>query len=245
MTLLVNEKKIVVPGEEIAEGMDFLPAKGTYRDGDKIISAQLGLVNVNGRLIRVIPLTGRYIPKVGDTIIGKIVNITMNGWLVDIGYAYEAFLTLKEGTTEFVERNEDLSKYYDFEDIIVAKIINVSKSKSIDLTTKGPGLRKLNNGRIINVTPSKVPRIIGKQGSMITLVKDATQCRITVGQNGVVWLQGEPEQEIKAIEAIKMIDEKAHIEGLTDEMKKFLGYEGKPKDFEVEDVGEENEREDN
>jgi|TARA_Y100000310_G_scaffold345794_1_gene470034 exosome complex component RRP4 len=228
MALLINEKTIVVPGEEIAEGMDFLPAKGTYRQNDKIIASQLGLVNVNGRLIRIIPLNGRYIPKAGDTVIGKVVNIGLNGWTIDIGYAYEANLTLKEGTTDFVERGEDYSKYYDFNDIVVAKLLNVNRAKFMDLTTKGPGLRKLRGGRIINVTPSKVPRVIGKQGSMITLVKEATQCRITVGQNGVVWIQGEPDQETKAVEAIRMIDEKAHIEGLTDEMKKFLeGKNGK------------------
>jgi exosome complex component RRP4 len=222
MALLIEEKTIVVPGEEIAEGMDFLPAKGTYRQDDKIIASQLGLVNVNGRLIKIIPLNGRYIPKAGDTVIGKVVNIGLNGWTINIGYAYDANLTLKEGTTDFVERNEDFTKYYDFDDIVVAKILNVNRAKFMDLTTKGPGLRKLRGGRIINVTPSKVPRVIGKQGSMITLVKDATQCRITVGQNGVVWIQGEPEQEVKVVEAIRMIDEKAHIEGLTDEMKKFL-----------------------
>ena len=222
MALLIEEKTIVVPGEEIAEGMDFLPAKGTYRQDDKIIASQLGLVNVNGRLIKIIPLNGRYIPKAGDTVIGKVVNIGLNGWTINIGYAYDANLTLKEGTTDFVERNEDFTKYYDFDDIVVAKILNVNRAKFMDLTSKGPGLRKLRGGRIINVTPSKVPRVIGKQGSMITLVKDATQCRITVGQNGVVWIQGEPEQEVKVVEAIRMIDEKAHIEGLTDEMKKFL-----------------------
>lgn len=239
MTLLINEKTIVVPGEEIAEGMDYLPAQGTYRQNDKIVAAQLGLVNVNGRLVRIIPLTGRYIPKAGDTVIGKVVNISFNGWIIDVGYAYEANLSLKEGTTDFVERNEDLTKYYDFGDIITAKIINVSRSKFIDLTTKEPGLRKLNGGRIIQITPSKVPRVIGKQGSMITMVKDATNCRITVGQNGRVWIQGEnSDQEIKAVEAIRMIDEKAHIEGLTEEIKKFLGAN---QPIKSQDNGEEDE----
>tara|TARA_Y100000310_G_scaffold345665_1_gene467964 strand:- start:20365 stop:21096 length:732 start_codon:yes stop_codon:yes gene_type:complete len=224
-SLLIQEKSVVIPGEEIAQGMDYVSSQGTYRDGDKIIASQIGLVNVNGRVIRTIPLRGRYVPKVGDTIIGKVVNMHSNGWSFDIGYANDAFLTLKEGTTDFVERNEDLSKYYDFNDLVVVKIISVNKSKSTDLTTKAPGLRKLIGGRIIQVIPSKVPRIIGKQGSMITMVKDATKCRINIGQNGVVWIQGEPNEEIKAIETIEMIEKNAHKEGLTDEIKKFL--EGK------------------
>ena len=226
MTLLVNEKTIVVPGEEIAEGMDFLPAQGTYRENDKIIAAQLGLVNVNGRLVRIIPLSGRYIPRAGDTVIGRVVNMGFSGWSVDVGYAYEANLSLKEGTTEFVERNEDLTKYYDFGDVIATKIIGVSKSKFMELTTKGPGLRKLKDGRIIQVTPSKVPRIIGKQGSMITMVKDATQCRITVGQNGRVWIQGDnAKDELLATKAIMKIEESSHVDGLTNKIKDLLEAE--------------------
>ena len=34
--LLVKEKSIVIPGEELAKGIDFLPSYGTYREGDKI-----------------------------------------------------------------------------------------------------------------------------------------------------------------------------------------------------------------
>ena len=61
--LLVEDKTIVTPGEEIAEGMDFLPAEGTFRDKDKIVSSGLGLINVNGRVIKTIPVSGIYIPK--------------------------------------------------------------------------------------------------------------------------------------------------------------------------------------
>ena len=51
--LLINEREIVVPGEELAEGMDFLPSHGTYRDKDKIVSSKLGVVSVNKTIIKV------------------------------------------------------------------------------------------------------------------------------------------------------------------------------------------------
>jgi len=222
----VNDKDIAVPGEELAVGMDYIPSTGTYRDGDKIIAAQLGIVSVSGRVIKLIPLSGRYMPKTGDTVLGRITNMTFSSWFVDIGYAYEAALSLKDATSEFIERGADLSKYFDFDDVIVAKIVNVTRSNAIDLSMKGPGLHKLKGGKLVFVIPSKVPRIIGKQASMINLVKEKTGCKITVGQNGWVWIQSDdPKKEMVATKVIEYINENAHRNGLTDNVSKMLAEE--------------------
>jgi exosome complex component RRP4 len=224
MGLEVKEKELVVPGDILATGMDFLPALGTFREGENIIANQIGLVNVDGRLIKLVLLKGVYNPKVGDTVIGKVSGINITNWMVNIGYAYDAGLSLKDATSEFIQRGADLSKYYDIGDYVVAKLVNVTKQKLIDLTMKGPGLKKLKGGRIIKITPTKVPRIIGKKGSMITLIKDSTNCQITVGQNGWVWIQGEnPNDELKAEQAVLKVNNESHKDGLTDEITKFLG----------------------
>ncbi len=220
--MLLSDKSIAVPGEAIAEGVDFLPGSGAYRDGNAIVASRLGLVYVDGRLIKLIPLSGRYIPKRGDTIIGMVTDLTFSGWMVDTNSAYHAMLSVVEGTSDFVERGANLTRYHDIGDYIVTKIINVTSQKLIDLTMKGPGLKKLIGGRIIHVAPTKVPRIIGKQGTMVTMIKQSTGCRITVGQNGVVWVQGEPEMELKAISAIRKIEEEAHTTGLTESVKEYL-----------------------
>jgi len=222
----VKDKQIVVPGEVLADGMDYLPSTGTYRDENDILSNQVGLTSINGRVIKVIPLTGKYNPKKNDIIIGEVVNILMSGWIVDIGGPYSAMLTLKDASSSYIERGADLSQFYTYGDIIASEIVNVSKTKLIDLSMKGPGLKKLKGGRLINVTSSKVPRIIGRQGSMISMIKDSTKCRITVGQNGRVWISGNNVQdETKAVEAIMMIENESHSEGLTEKVKAFL--EGK------------------
>ncbi len=223
--ILVKDREIVVPGEILAKGMDYIPAGGTFRDNEDIIANQLGVVSLNGRLVKLVPLTGKYVPKVNDIIIGKVFDMTFSGWLLDIGCAYTAMLSIRDAT-EFIERNSDLTQYYDYNDIIAAKIIKVTRSKAVDLTTKGPGLRKLKEGKIIEVTPSKVPRIIGKQGSMITMIKDATDCRIIVGQNGRIWVHGvDSDKEIVATRAIMKIEQESHTEGLTDKIKEFLDKE--------------------
>ena len=225
--LFVEDKKVVVPGDVLAIGMDYLPAGGAFRDKDKVIASQVGVATVNERLIRVIPLAGNYVPQRGDVVIGKVADMTYSSWFVDVEYAYEAVLSIKEATSDFVERGAELTDYFNIGDYMIAKLVNVTKSKAMDLSLRGPGLRKIQGGKIIYVTPAKIPRIVGKGGSMITLVKDATGCQIIAGQNGRIWISGkDPEMERKATEALMLINEKAHTRGLTERVKTFLGVKG-------------------
>src|SRR3989344_3103228 len=220
--LLVKDKEIVIPGQELAQGLEYLPSQGTFREEDKIISTYLGLVSINQRFIKVIPLTGKYVPKADDMVIGKVTDIGFYGWTLDIGCAYHAVLSLRE-TSGFIERNDDLTKYYDYGDVVVVGVTRVTKQKSVDLTTKGPGLKKLIGGKIIEVTPSKVPRMIGKQGSMITMLKEKTGCNVIIGQNGRVWVKGDStDKEALVTKTIMKIEKESHIDGLTDKIKTML-----------------------
>lgn len=218
----VKDKDIVVPGEVLAVGMDSFPGIGTYRKGENIIASRLGLVQLDGRTIKLIPLSGRYIPKKYDTIICKITDVNISGWRLDTNSPYSAMLSMKEATSQFIARGADLTKFYDIDDYIVSKIINVTSQKLIDVTMKGMGLHKLKGGRIINVTSNKVPRIVGKQGSMVSMIKHATNCSITVGQNGLIWINGTPEGELLTVKAIRKIEEESHLSGLTERIKEFL-----------------------
>tara|TARA_Y100000034_G_scaffold106690_1_gene135582 strand:- start:923 stop:1606 length:684 start_codon:yes stop_codon:yes gene_type:complete len=220
--ILFKDKDLVVPGDVLAEGMDYLPSGGAIRENDKIVANHLGLVNVDKRFVKVIPLTGRYVPRIGDTVIAEVVDMGFSGWYLAIGGPYEASLMMRD-VAEFVERDSDLSQIYNFGDLVIAKVGKITRHSHINLTTKGPGLRKISGGKVISITPSKVPRVIGKQGSMVQLLKEKTGCSIMVGQNGKVWIQGkDPDDELKATEAILMIENGSHIDGLTDNINKFL-----------------------
>ena len=227
--IMVKDKDISVPGETLAVGMDILPGMGTYRDGEKIVANRLGLAMIEGRTIKLIPLSGRYIPKTGDTVICKVIDVGFNGWRLDTNSAYSAMLSMKDATSEFIARGANLTQYYDLGDYIVCKIVNVTSQKLIDVTMKGPGLRKLKGGRVIEVNSNKVPRIIGKQGSMVIMIKDATNCNISVGQNGLIWIDGEPMNELLVIQTIRKIEKESHLSGLTDKIKEFLEKNGKAK----------------
>jgi exosome complex component RRP4 len=224
--LIAKEKEVCVPGEVLATGIDYLPSDYTYRDGEDVISRQLGLVRLEGRAVKVVPLVGKYNPKVGDMIIGKVVDMSQSNWYVDIGFMNDGALSLRE-VPEYIERGADLAQYYSFDELIFAKVVKVARG-SIDLSMKGPGLFKLKGGRILKVSPFKIPRIIGKQGSMISLVKDKTKCKIVVGQNGNIWISGDDfKAEDVAIRTIKMIDKLSHTSGLTEKVTEFLDKEMK------------------
>jgi exosome complex component RRP4 len=218
-----NERKVVIPGEKIIESMDYLPGRNCFRDGNSIYSKRIGVVYYRGRVIDVVPLSGKYIPEVGDMVIGIVEEIQYSGWIVDINSPYKAFLPLS-GVRGFIDPSKtDLSRIYGIGDVIYAKVFDVTPLKDVKISMKDLGTRKFENGRIIKVSPVKVPRIIGKQGSMINLIKEKTGCRISVGQNGVIWIHGEKEN--LAAKAIFEIEKNSQVSGLTDYISKLLSKE--------------------
>jgi len=217
--MMTETREIVLPGEVLVDVKEGRPGHGTFVEDGKIISKFLGILK-KGEYISVVPLSGVYLPKRGDKIIGFITGIEKVGWVVDINSPWEAFLPLSEAVDEFIDfRKTDIIRYYDVGDIVYANILDVKRG-NIQLTMKEPMARKLKGGVTIRITPSKVPRLIGKEGSMINTIKEKTGTVIRVGQNGVVWISGEKVD--KAIKAIKMIEEKSHIIGLTEEISKLL-----------------------
>lgn len=221
-TAFVQDRDVVVPGMVLAQGMEYLPSKGTYRKDDQIIANRLGLVQFDGKVIKTIPLAGRYLPKKDDIIVGKVIDVLLTGWRIEMNSPYEAVLTLKEASSDFIQRGADLTRYFALNDWVVCQVVQVTSQNLIDVSVRGPGLRKLIGGTIINVSAAKVPRIIGKRGSMVSMIKKATDCNVIVGQNGRVWLNGSPEMERVALQAIAMIEKYAHTSGLTERVQRFL-----------------------
>ncbi|MBI1971901.1 MAG: RNA-binding protein [Candidatus Aenigmarchaeota archaeon] len=220
MTILKNEKDLVVPGEVLAEGLDYLPGYGAFREGEKILAKNVGIVAIRERNVGVVALSGRYMPKAGDKVIGEVLDVQMSTWFLDINSPYQASLGIGEASEEYVERGADLSRYFDVGNALYAKIISVSKHKNVQLTMKDIMCKKLRGGKIVDITPSKVPRLIGKAGSMISMIKEKTGCNIVIGQNGRVWIKGENED--LATQAVLMVNEKSHMDGLTNVITEFL-----------------------
>ncbi len=214
------KRKVIIPGEVIVKGDDYLPGDGVRREGENVVANRFGMAEILGRVVKVIPMSGAYVPRRNNVVLGRVTDISFNGWILDIDGAGNAFLPIAE-SPRFINQHE-MDQFLAIGDVAAAKIWSV-KGKGIDLTLKSKGLGKLEEGFIFKVNASRVPRVIGREGSMITLIKDNTKCQITVGQNGWIWIKGETNEDvIRARKAIEYITENVHIGGLTDHMEEWF-----------------------
>lgn len=230
----VEDKKLVVPGEILAEE-DYYPGRGTFKEGDKVCSSLMGLVSLRNNKISVIPLKSKYIPKKGDVVIGEIDDIRFSMWGVDINSPYSGILPASE---VFGREKKELSKVFKIGDVLFLRVVDVDEVKKVKLGLKGRGMGKFKRGILVNITPTKVPRLIGKKGSMINMIKDKTRCKIVVGQNGLVWVKGDEDMEQITKNIINLIEDEAHTSGLTNRIrdKLYLLVDGElPKDLEESD----------
>lgn len=215
-------KDVALPGEFLEERKGRKIGRGVYEEGGKAFAKVLGIPRIDENEISVIPLSGIYLPAIRDRVVGVVTAVEISGWTVDINSPYVAFLPLAEGVDEFVDTSRtDISKFYDVNDVIFCTISKVTKNKTIQVSMADIGSKKLYGGITLKVTPSKIPRIIGKGGSMITLIKSKSNCEIYTGQNGTIWIKGE--NKAKALEAILTIEKESHTTGLTEKIEKMLG----------------------
>jgi len=218
---MVKEKRqIVAPGETIVSGNEFLPGDGAYRDGEDIVANRYGIANIFEKHVRVVPVSGAYYPVRGNTIIGTIVDITFNGWLIDFGGAQNAFLPVAE-VPRYVNKNE-MAEFLNFGETVIVKVWDV-KSRGVDVSMKMRGYGKVEGGMIISVGSNQVPRIIGREGSMVKLIKSATGCDVTVGQNGKVWIAGKnTDDEVNAKKIVEFIADNVLVSGLTESVEGLI-----------------------
>ncbi|RLF63410.1 MAG: RNA-binding protein [Thermoplasmata archaeon] len=217
------ERKIVIPGTLLGKADIGKQGRGTFREGDNIYSSRLGIVEERSGYINVIPLSGGYDPAVGDAVIGVIEEASKMSWMVDIKAPYPAMLRVEEvpWRVEFGET----ARFLNTGEVIVANVSSINEAKNIEISMRDKHCRKVEDGIIVEIQPSKVPRVIGKNGSMVSLLRQRTGCWIFVGQNGRVWIRGEDDKMALLVEAIKKIEKEAHTTGLTDKISKFLGNE--------------------
>ena len=218
-----DKKRHVIPGELIVSG-PYRAEQNTVMEGDKIFATIVGLSDVHDGSVRVIPLTGGYYPKDDDLIIGKIVSHSAMSWEVDINSCYAGMLPATDVFgRDFSSHSDDLTAKLGNGDLIVARIVNADKTRDPLLTISGRELGKIDSGELVNISPSKVARLIGKRGSMIQAIESGTHAQITIGQNGLVVVSCEDSDGLlKAIKAIELVEEKAHVANLTDQINDML-----------------------
>lgn len=226
MPILLEKKQLVTPGDLIAEG-EYIAGENTFLENNKIYAARVGIVEYENKRVDVVALKAFYIPRAGDIVIGTITEVGFNGWTVDINSPYIALLRASDVLSRpFKPQKDDLPQVLDAGDLVVAKIVSYDRTHDPQLTVAEPGLGKITRGQIVKITPTKIPRVIGRKGSMISIIKQETGCNIILGLNGVVLITGKTfEDEQLALKAILKIEQESHTSGLTDRITQMLREE--------------------
>jgi exosome complex component RRP4 len=197
-------REIVIPGEVIGT-VSQKQGPHTFSLEENVYADVLGIKNEREQSVSVVPLKGKYIPREGDMIIGVVKAERFAGYEININSLYSTFVLKK-----------DLRDPLSLGGVVTGRIMKVNELNEADIGM----VHALQGGEVLSVTPARVPRIIGKNSSMLNVVKNGTGSAVLVGKNGLVWLN-EGDVEL-AKESIKMIEDFAFIENLTQYMQQFL-----------------------
>lgn len=197
-------KRIVVPGELVTTERKRL-GENVYLKEGSIIATVVGLVSETDTTVSVVQLEGKYVPQEGDVVLGVVTDEKFSGYVVDIASFYPSYISKRE-----------ISEMIKDHSIVSVKVGRVNEINEVELI----GPRVFFGGEMFEVTPVKVPRVIGKDGSMLNVLKAGTGSTIVVGRNGRIWAKGGNIELLK--EAVAKIDREAHLENLTNRITEFL-----------------------
>ncbi|MCW3988673.1 MAG: exosome complex RNA-binding protein Rrp4 [Candidatus Bathyarchaeota archaeon] len=217
-----SSRDLVIPGDVLYEGR-IRTGDNTHRSEGKVVASRIGLVNYNRDMVSVIALEAGFNPLTGDLVIGEVTDIRLGRWMVNIDTAEVAALNVIDAIDAPFRPDFDMTRVLDIGDTVVAKIVDLDRRRTPILSILGRGLGRVNEGFLTRLTPSKIPRLIGKKGSMVNMILNQTGCNVVIGQNGRILIHGRTrEQEAMAVKVINKVDKEAHISGLTSRVQEYL-----------------------
>ena len=222
MSAFFESRDIVIPGDVLFEGRT-RTGDNTYRSQGKVCATRIGLVEYGRGIVSVIALEAGYNPLIGDLVVGEVLDINLGRWVVDIDAPTPAVLNVPDAIDAPFRPDIVMPDILDVGDTLVAKVVDMDRRRTPILSLLGRDLGKVENGFTVRITPSKIPRLIGKKGSMVNMILKETGCRITIGQNGRVLIQGRTrEQEEIVVNVVNRIEREAHTTGLTNRIQEYM-----------------------
>ena len=231
--LKVKDRDLVIAGQLI--GDDIRHDLSCFREDGRVFSSIKGMITLNRKRARIVPSNGVYLPKEGDVIIGVITSTNTHRLSVDINSPYPGSILVEDlmGNSRDFKKSDfkksswnsqgnsrdDPSEDYNIGDVVSAKISAVDEIYSSKLIRPW----KLKGGLIIDVNPKRIPRVVGKRRSMLNMIKEMTGCKIIVGQNGKIWINGEKTDLV--IRTMRKIEREAQTSGLTNRIEAMLNNE--------------------
>ncbi len=192
-------RRIVLPGDKVFDSPR--EVESCVKDAEGTYATEVSVFYDD----KVVPLKGVYVPQQGERVIGIVSGVNFSGYVVDLNSPYPGRLSDQETM-------DDLQ----FGDVISVKVQVVTEVNECVLIEP----QRLNGGDILEVPSVKVPRIIGRNGSMLNTIKEFTGTDAFVGKNGRIYLRSG--NVGLAAQTIMKICRESHTSGLTERVTAFL-----------------------
>ena len=147
-------------------------------------------------------------PRSGDLVVGIVAEVRNNLWFMNINGSFQGLLpmSLAPWKVEFGAARQHM----DVGDVVLARVQEVDECHNVVLTMKGVGLRRLNQGAVESIPVQHIDRVRGENNSLLQRMRDAFDCRIMVGENGRVWIDGSSEGTSGARSALHRLVREGH-----------------------------------
>lgn len=220
--------KLVVPGEIVAKG-NFRSWVNVLKKGEEYLSLFVGRAEISGGRVRVIRLSGPYIPKVGDFVIGVVTDVQPLAATLDINSYVNGYILANAFFKRRIDPSKfDLSNKVNVGDLVAARVKKIERGK--DIVLQPDQKWKVEGDAIFYISPAKAHYLYASRSRIPSKIKELTGAELRLGANGIVVVKG----DLKKIETVKraldVIESTYNLNGLYGEIIKVLNKDGKSAD---------------
>ncbi|MBT4059416.1 MAG: RNA-binding protein [Euryarchaeota archaeon] len=211
---------LVIPGDKISSDTGGQIGHGVMKKDGSLIATKLGYLVEKGGEFSVSPIHTTYFPRPGDLVIGYIEGMRANIWFIDLNAPFNAILpmSLAPMKVEYGATRDAMN----VGTTILCRVQEVDESHSSVVTMKGMGLRKVNSGFVDTIPPHLVGKVASGANSIINQIKDSSNCRIILGANGRIWVDGDSNGIRVVRDALSFVRENEHSTDLNGDVAKYL-----------------------
>ena len=179
--------RLVTPGAALGASEGRRIGHGILENNGQMIAVKLGRLIESDNEVSILPSHTRYTPRPGDLVIGVVEAVQSNLWFLDINAPFNALLpmSLGPGKAEFGGARNVLNVGY----TVLCRIQEVDETHSSVVTMKGLGLRRIDSG-IVEEIPPHLMQSLFASGDALKTLKDSSECRIILAENGRMWVNG-------------------------------------------------------
>ncbi|ONK55364.1 uncharacterized protein A4U43_UnF4250 [Asparagus officinalis] len=167
-----------------------LKGHGTSEFNEEVVATVCGVVERVNKLVYVRTLRARYIPEVGDIIVGRVLEIAPKRWRLEINFSQDAVLMLSSmNLPDGIQRRRtavdelNMRSIFEENDVVCAEVRGFQHDGSLQLQARSQKYGKLERGQLLSVPSYLVKR---RKQHFHHLEKYGVD--LILGCNGFIWV---------------------------------------------------------